>query len=60
MRVIDKMKTLVLIVLGIGFLSLSSEAFAQETIFEIWPTQSVVSYPDFPTLEFTINPAPSG
>ena len=28
--------------------------------FEVWPTESVVRYPDFPTIEFTLDPAPSG
>jgi hypothetical protein len=39
---------------------MSFDAFAQEPVFEIWPTKSVVSYPDHPTIEFTINPVPSG
>ena len=56
----NKMKTLHLFVVGIVFCSVISDAFAQEPVFEIWPTQSEVSYPDHPTIEFTINPAPSG
>lgn len=56
----DKIKTLYLIAVGIVFCSVSSDAFAQEPVFEIWPTQSEVSYPDHPTIEFTINPIPSG
>ena len=33
-----------------------SESFS----FEIWPTESVVRYPDFPTMEFALTPAPTG
>ncbi|MGD8707151.1 MAG: PEFG-CTERM sorting domain-containing protein [Nitrosopumilaceae archaeon] len=54
------MKTILLISLGVIFCSIGSFAYAQEPVFEIWPTQSEVSYPYHPTIEFTINPAPSG
>lgn len=54
------MRNLLLVVAGLIFLSIGSNVFAQEPVFEIWPTQSVVSYPDYPTIEFTINPVPSG
>lgn len=56
---LKKITIVFLMAIGIVFFS-SSDAFAQESVFEIWPTQSVVSYPDYPTIEFTINPAPSG
>jgi predicted secreted protein with PEFG-CTERM motif len=49
-----------LILLVFAGILIPNNVFAQEAVFEIWPTKSVVSYPDFPTMEFTINPAPSG
>ena len=36
------------------------ESFAQQFDFQIWPTESIVRYPDFPTIEFTLTPTPSG
>ncbi len=37
-----------------------TESFAQEFNFDVWPTESVVRHPDFPTIEFTLTPSPSG
>jgi len=53
------MKFLLVLFLIFSFIGIS-ESFAQEFDFEIWPTESVVRYPDFPTIEFTLTPAPSG
>jgi predicted secreted protein with PEFG-CTERM motif len=55
----EKITIIFLMIIGFVFFS-ATDAFAQEPVFEIWPTQSVVSYPDYPTIEFTINPVPSG
>ena len=38
----------------------SSHKTVNEFDFEIWPTESIVRYPEFPTIEFTLTPAPSG
>jgi len=53
------MKLFLILFLAFSFIGIS-ESFAQEFDFEIWPTESVVRHPDFPTIEFTSSPAPSG
>jgi hypothetical protein len=53
------MKFFLMIILAFSSIGMS-ESFGQEFDFVIWPTDSIVTYPDFPTIEFTITPAPSG